>query len=475
MTRPDPKSPASAPTDPAAAVRAAVGERAWADWFAGKSAFGTAGVEFTVRVGSPFVLTFLQRKFAAPLREAARAVCGPAAALAFAVDAGLLDETLARGESRGGDVLPFKDPAAIGPKSGGADPPAAEPFKPGRPRRLRQFGAFVAGPETELPLAAAARFAAGDVPSLYLYGGSGLGKTHLLEGAVSAMRRRSGGGRVVLMTAEAFGNLFTEALRGRTLPAFRQKLRAADALAIDDVDFLDGKAGFLEEFLHTLQEYERLGRPVALTADRHPRLLTKTPDEILTRLTAGQVCRVPPPDAATREAILRRKLDGRDLPLTADALRWVAGRFRASVRELEGALCCLETWREMTGKSVTLPAARKVLCDLERDCAARVRLADVERAVCDAAGLTTEALRSRSRARRVARPRMVAMHLARKHTDAALREIGGHFGGRNHSTVLNADRSVRGWLAASSPVAPNRAAEDAAALVDAAEARLLAG
>ena len=474
MTRPAPI--AEQPSDgvavpPADAVRAAVGEKAWADWFAGKTAFTTAGVELTVKVGSPFVLTFLQRKFAKPLRVAAEAVCGPAAALAFAVDGDLLDAALGRAEEGDGAVLPFKVKGESNAKPQAASVREERPatFTPGRPRRLKQFGAFVAGSETELALTAAARFAAGRVPSLYLYGGSGLGKTHLLEGAVSAMRRRAGGGRVLLMTAEAFGNLYTDALRGKTLPAFRQKLRAADGLCVDDVDFLDGKAGFQEEFLHTLQEYERLGRPVACSADRHPRLLTKTPDELVTRLSSGHVCRLAPPDAGTREAILRRKCEGRDLPVTGDALKWVAGRFRASVRELEGALCCLETWREMTGKPVTLPAARKVLCDLERDCASRVRLADVERAVCDAAGLTAEAIRSKSRARKVTRPRMVAMHLARKHTRAATREIGGHFGGRNHSTVLNADRSVRAWLADDSD-----AARDAAALVDAAEARLLA-
>ena len=473
MTRPaatPPTHDGAAPA-PADAVRAAVGEKAWADWFAGKTAFETAGVEFAVKVGSPFVLTFLQRKFAKPLRAAAEAVCGPAAALAFAVDGGLLDAALERAEEGAGSVLPFRADSSspAKPQAGSATDSAPAPFVPGKPRRLKQFGAFVAGPETELALTAAARFAAGRVPCLYLYGGSGLGKTHLLEGAVSAMRRRAGGGRVLLMTAEAFGNLYTDALRGKTLPAFRQKLRAADGLCVDDVDFLDGKAGFQEEFLHTLQEYERLGRPVACGADRHPRLLTRTPDELVTRLSAGHVCRLAPPDAATREAILRRRCEGRDLPVTADALKWVANRFRASVRELEGAICCLETWREMTGKPVTLPGARKVLRDLERDCATRIRLDDVERAVCDAAGLTAEEIRSKSRARRVTRPRMVAMHLARKHTQSATREIGGHFGGRNHSTVLNADRSVRAWLAEESA-----AAGDAAALVDAAEARLLA-
>ncbi|NNJ25829.1 DnaA ATPase domain-containing protein [Alienimonas chondri] len=473
MTHPVPRT-AAASDDLAAVVRGCVGERSWNAWFDGKTAFALAGVELTVKVGSPFVLTYLQRRFSAPLREAARSLGGPAGCVAYGVDAGLLDDALVRGESKRASgeasaILPFKVPSEPQPVAKIASP--VVPATPStRPRRLKDFGTFVPGPETELALTAAARFAAGTARSLYLYGPSGVGKTHLLEGAVLAMRRRTAGGRVLLMTAEAFGNLYTEALRGRGLPAFRQKLRAADALVLDDVDFLDGKAGFAEEFLHTLQEYERLGRPVAVSADRHPRLLTKTPDELLTRLSSGIVTRLTPPDATTRRAILTRKLEGKNLPVTADALKWVADRFRGSVRELEGALCCLETWREMTGKSVTLPAARKVLSDLERDCVRQIRLDDVERAVCDAAGLTTEEIRSKSRAKRVTRPRMVAMHLCRKHTAAALREIGGHFGGRNHSTVLSADRSVSGWLAGS-----DNNAIDAAALVDAAESRLLAG
>ena len=485
------RTPAAAAPVPAAdaspvrvadAVREVVGERAWSDWFAGKSRFTLAGVELTVKFGSPFHLTYAQRKFARPLREAARRVAGPAACVAFAVDAGLLDEVLERGEEQVAPVLPFRptgESAAVGgpapaPVVTPAPKPPPAPVVGGRPRRLKPLGSFVPGPETELALTAAARFAAGSVGRLYLYGPSGVGKTHLLEGAVAAMRRRAGGGRVLLMTAEAFGNLYVGALRGKSLPAFRNKLRAADGLCLDDVDFLDGKAKFQEEFLHTLQEYERLGRPVALTADRHPRLLAKMPEEVLTRLGAGTVCRLAPPDTVTREAILKHKLSDRaargvPLPMTGEAVRYVAGKFRASVRELEGALCCLETWRDLTGKPVTLPAARKVLAELERDCAARITVTDVERAVADASGCAVDAMRSASRAKKVTRPRMIAMHLARKHTPAALREIGGHFGGRNHATVLSADRRVTALLSAGTPDG-----EAAAALVDAAEARLLA-
>jgi chromosomal replication initiator protein len=158
------------------------------------------------------------------------------------------------------------------------------------------------------------------------------------------------------------------------------------------------------------------------------------------------VCRLAPPEYETRERIAFFKAERLEADFTPEALRYVAQRFSGSVRELEGALHCLSVHFRMTGRCVTASAARQVLSDLERDCLRTVRMSDVERVVCDFFGVQSDDLRSESRVRSVCEPRMLAMYLARRHTRSAYSEIGKHFGGRNHATVIAAERKVAGWL-----------------------------
>jgi chromosomal replication initiator protein len=158
------------------------------------------------------------------------------------------------------------------------------------------------------------------------------------------------------------------------------------------------------------------------------------------------VCRLDAPDLATREQIVHRKAARLPAEFSSEALRFVAERFTNNVRELEGALNCLQTYHCMTGKRVGITAARQVLADLERDCIRVVRIADIERAVCDLFGVQPEDLKSSKRTRSLTQPRMLAMYLARKHTRAAYSEIGQYFGGRNHSTVISAERKIHQWL-----------------------------
>jgi chromosomal replication initiator protein len=274
----------------------------------------------------------------------------------------------------------------------------------------------------------------------------GTGKTHLLEGIHRNLRRAHCDLQTLFLTSEQFTNYFTQAFRERTLPAFRQKFRSVDVLLVDDVDFFEGKKAVQEEFLHTYKQLDSLGKLIVASADRHPRLLTKLSDELRTRFLSGMVCRLEAPDLETRERIVSRKAESLDAEFSPEALRYVAQRFSGSVRELEGALHCLQVYHRMTGKRVGVTAARQALSDLERDCLRVVRLADIERVVCHLFGLETEDLRSPSRTRAISEPRMLAMYLARRHTRSAYSEIGRHFGGRNHATVIAAERKVAGWL-----------------------------
>ncbi len=277
---------------------------------------------------------------------------------------------------------------------------------------------------------------------LFLHGGVGLGKTHLLEGIAQELRSRFPSLQVVHMTAENFTNYFTVALRQHALPSFRQKFRNADVLLLDDVDFLDGKRGIQEELLHTFKHLEAHGRQIVLTSDRHPRLLTRTSEELKTRFMSGMVCRLDAPGMETRRRILDRKAERLTGEFNGEALNYIAQRFRNNVRELEGALRTLQAYYTMTGKRVGITAARQILSDLERDCIKVVKLSDIERVVCDVFGLMQEELRSNKRVRSVSQPRMLAMYLARKHTRSAYSEIGAYFGGRNHSTVITAEKKI---------------------------------
>jgi chromosomal replication initiator protein len=316
-------------------------------------------------------------------------------------------------------------------------------------RRPLELTDLVAGSCNELAIAAAKKVCE-EVPApfnpLYLFGNVGIGKTHLLEGIARQLRRQHPHLTLLMMTAEQFANCFTQALRDKTLPSFRQKFRNVDALLIDDVDFLDNTRVIREEFLHTFTELAERGRAIVLTADRHPKLLTKLGDELVTRFMSGLICRLEAPDAQTRERIVEQKAARMGTDISPEALTWVAQKFRNNVRELEGALNCLHTWYTMSERRVGLATARQILADLERDCLKIVRLTDIEQTICTLFGVKPRELKSASRARTVSQPRMLAMFLARKHTQSAYQEIGQHFGGRNHSTVMAAEKKVHEWI-----------------------------
>ena len=310
---------------------------------------------------------------------------------------------------------------------------------------------------------------------LFIYGPVGAGKSHLLEGLYREIRRKTSALQVLFLTSEQFTNYFTQAYRDHTLPAFRQRFRTVDVLLVDDIDFLDAKRVVQEEFLHTFQQLESHGKLVVACGDRHPRLLSKISEELKTRFLSGMVCRLEAPDLETRERIAVCKARRLDADFSPEVLKYVARRFSNGVRELEGALHCLQVYHRMTGKRVGMTAAREVLGDLERDCLRVVRMADIERAVCDLFGLDATDLKSSRRARSVSEPRMMAMYLARRHTRAAYSEIGQFFGGRNHATVISADHKVAAWLAENAEVKVASQTWRLSDVLDTLEQQLLAG
>jgi chromosomal replication initiator protein len=409
-------------------------ERRYRHWFDGKAQFRAAGNELLIHVGNPYLLTWIQKQFSIPLGAVARELMGSGARVRLEV------VPATSGDST--TPAPVRSPTQ---KSVPRSLPPAAARSPQKTRQYADLRQFVGGPCNELALAAAAQVTGNPGEKynpLYLYGGVGNGKTHLLEGIYRRVRKDFPALQVLLLTAENFANYFTQALTERTLPGFRQRFRNIDVLLVDDVDFFDGKRVIQEEFLHTLKKLEREVRQIVVTADRHPRLLTRSGDELVTRYVSGLVCRIDPPDLSTRRKILRQQAQVLRLLVDEDALDFVADRFVNNVREMSGALHCLQTYQVMTGKRIGVAAARTVLSRLERDCLRIVRIPDIESAVCRLFGLTPEQIKSSCRERSLTQPRMLAMYLARRLTQSAYSEIGRYFGGRNHATVMSAERKI---------------------------------
>jgi chromosomal replication initiator protein len=426
----------------------AVGRRRFEHWFQNHTEFKVADDELSIEVENPFLLNWIQKHFRGPLQEIAQNVLGPSARLRFEVAPQAAPISSAAAPVNTPPAATRRGAKATGqPHDKAGAPEQAKPAQPqpAAGRRFADLGDLVQGTCNELALTAARQVCQApgtQFNPLFIHGGVGIGKTHLLEGIYRQVRRKFPALQVVYLTSEAFTNYFTEALRQHTLPSFRQRFRTVDVLLLDDVDFLDAKRVIQEEFLHTFKQLESHGRQIVIASDRHPRLLTKVSDELKTRFLSGLVCRLESPDLATRRQILERKAARMTAEFSSDALEFIAQRFPNNVRELEGALNCLQTYFCMTGKRIGISAARQILADLERDCIRVVRMTDIEQAVCNLFGVQVEELRSAKRSRSLSQPRMLAMFLARKHTRAAYSEIGQHFGGRNHSTVMSAERKI---------------------------------
>lgn len=448
-------------------IQERLGSKRFELWCDGKIRLTIIDDRLTIAVGSPFLQTWMQKQFRGEMTAAAQAVLGHSAQVAFTVDttpvarqitvpatpapAGETGQTVAKPAATKPTPVATASTklTSEAPTTASVHVASSTGLSSHRSRRLADLGDFISGPQTELALTAARQLAGGQhVPfnPLYVCGPVGSGKTHLLEGICRQLKRTQPAMNVLLITAEAFANYFTQALREHSLPGFRQRFRGVDVLIVDNVEFFESKRVFQEEFLHTFADLADHGRSIVLSGTRHPRLLTKLSDELVSRFQSGLVCRLETPDLATRMKIVQAKAAKISGEIAADALDYIAQRFQGSVRELEGALNCLHTYYTMTHKRVTQSAAREVLADLERDCLRLIRLADVERVVCGLFGIRPKDLQSESRARTISQPRMLAMFLARKHTPAAYTEIGKHFGGRNHSTVMSAERKVQQWL-----------------------------
>ena len=279
---------------------------------------------------------------------------------------------------------------------------------------------------------------------LLLYGSTGLGKTHLMYAAGNFMRAHNPGMRVLYLRSEQFFNAMMKALADKTMAQFKKQFQQVDALLIDDIQFFAGKNTTQEEFFHTFNSLVDGKQQIILTCDRYPREVENLEPRLKSRLGWGLSVVLEPPDDETRATILMDKAQRRGIDLPADVAWQIAKRLHSSVRDLEGALNTLAARANFTGKAITLEFAQETLRDLMRAQATVISLSNIQKTVADYYQLKLSDLLSARRTRSLARPRQVAMALAKELTEHSLPEIGEAFGGRDHTTVLHGCRVVSG-------------------------------
>ena len=321
--------------------------------------------------------------------------------------------------------------------------PANLPLNPGY-----TFEQFITGPSNRLAHAAAIAIA--DHPGtsynpLFIYGNVGLGKTHLMQAVAHTYCARRHG-RVVYLSCASFTNDFISAVGNSSLDAFRKKYRDADALLIDDIQFLASKERTQEEFFHTFNAVYNEQKQIFLSSDSLPNDIGGLGDRLVSRFKLGLVAALAPPTFETRCAILVRKADNLGLQIPIDVAEYVAHQICDNIREIEGAVLRLHTLVAIEKKPITLDAVKESLADLFGDESTRIDLLKIQQSVLEEFEVLPADLHSRKRTRSIVVPRQICMYVARRHTDLSLGEIGAFFGGRDHSTVLHGIEKVVSML-----------------------------
>jgi chromosomal replication initiator protein len=309
------------------------------------------------------------------------------------------------------------------------------------------FENFVVGSGTDLAFAAATAVAnnPGDhFNPLFIHGGVGLGKTHLMHAVGNAVANQDPDKKICYVTAENFMNDLIGSIRDNRTPEFKMKYRSVDVLLVDDVAFLAGKESTQEEFFHTFNALYDLKKQIVLTSDRSPKEITTLEERLRSRFEWGLITDIQAPNLETRMAILKRKVEANNIYISDDVIAYIAENITDNIRRLEGALIRLLAFASLTGREISLEMASEVLSSFfQGSSTGPVKIADVIKIVGDVHDLTVDQLKSKRRTQDLARARQIAMYLAREMTGASLNQIGRAFGDRDHSTVSHAFQKIQ--------------------------------
>jgi chromosomal replication initiator protein len=307
------------------------------------------------------------------------------------------------------------------------------------------FDAFVIGSGNQF--AHAACQAVAERPSkaynpLFLYGGVGMGKTHLMQAIGHEVKRRQPQASICYVSSEKFTNDMINSLRYDKMTSFRDKFRSVDVLLIDDIQFLAGKERTQEEFFHTFNALHDTMKQIVIASDRSPKELAEIEDRLRSRFEWGLIADIQPPDLETKVAILQKKAEQEKVTLPTDVALYVAQNIRSNVRELEGALIRLVAHSSLIGAEITLPYAQQVLKNFIDSQARKVTIESIQKMVAEQFGLRLVEIKAKDNSRAIVYPRQIAMYLAKHMTEASLPEIGRQFGGKHHTTVLHSVEKI---------------------------------
>jgi len=311
------------------------------------------------------------------------------------------------------------------------------------------FANFVVGKPNELAFAVARRTAESEKVAfnpLFLYGGVGLGKTHLMHAIAWHIRQQNPARKVMYLSAEKFMNRFVQALRFRDTISFKEQFRSVDVLMIDDVQFISGKESTQEEFFHTFNALVEDGRQVIVSADKSPTDLEGMEERLRSRLGWGMVADIHPADYELRLGILQSKAEQAQVEISDKVLEFMAHRIVSNVRELEGALNRILAHAMLIGREITIDSTADLLADLLRASSRQISVDVIQKRVAAHYGVRVSEMFSARRARNIARPRQIAMYLAKNLTSLSYPEIGRQFGGRDHTTVMHAVKTIENLM-----------------------------
>ena len=308
------------------------------------------------------------------------------------------------------------------------------------------FDTFVIGPGNRFPHAAS--LAVAEAPAeaynpLFIYGGVGLGKTHLMHAIGHHVLSNKPNAKVIYTSSEKFTNEFIKSIRDNETEAFREKYRKIDVLLIDDIQFIQNKEQTQEEFFHTFNELHQNNKQIVISSDRPPKEIAKLEDRLRSRFEWGLIVDITPPDYETRMAILQKKIEEENLDIPPEALNYIANQIQSNIRELEGALTRLLAYSKLQGKPITTELTAEALKDIiQSPKSKKITIQDIQKIVGQYYSVRIEDFSAKKRTKSIAYPRQIAMYLSRELTDFSLPKIGEEFGGRDHTTVIHAHEKI---------------------------------
>jgi chromosomal replication initiator protein len=409
-------------------------------WFRPVKCHSVSAETITLEVPTKFFKQWLVERYMGAIVSAMERAHGSPLRVEFAIGEEEPHDTPsaeAKGAAQGAGRAQKKEPKGFWPFSRQAADQAREI---GLDERYT-FESFVIGPSNRFAHAAA--LAVSDSPAkaynpLFIYGGTGLGKTHLMHAIGQRVLARSPKAKVLYISSEDFTNQLISAIQNRATLKFREKYRSVDVLLIDDVHFIAGKDSTQEEFFHTFNALYDAHKQIVVTSDRPPKEIQKLEERLVSRFLYGLVTDIQPPDFETRIAILKKKSEKETVALPEDVFYFLAEKIKTNIRELEGALMRVVASAKLIGKEVTVDLARELLKDMITEGEKKVSIDLIQKKVSEYFDIKLSDMRAKKRSKAVAYPRQIAMYLTRQLTDYSLPEIGDQFGGRDHTTVIHA-------------------------------------